>query len=158
MVRRAGSDPLRTGPRRIAVGLGRAVQACAVVAAVGGAADFWPFPFGSYHETFESRLAAGLPWVMVVPWQFISCLMAGLLLLALAVLRRRAADLELAVLTVLASGFVVGSLWTPVWFWPLLAWATLSIWCGWLARRTSSPSPVGEDSRDTSETASDSSA
>ena len=85
-----------------------------MLAAVGGAADFWPFAFGNYDETFESRQAAGLPAMLVVPWQFISCLLAGLLLLALGVLRRRAGNFEPAVLTILASGFVVGSLWTPV--------------------------------------------
>ena len=136
LVRRARSGSLRAGPPRAGVVLGRGVQGCAVVAAVAGAIDFWPFPLGSYAETFESRQAAGLPWLLIVPWQFIACLLAGLLLLVLAVLRRRAPDGEVAVLTILASGFVIGSLWTPVWFWPILPWAALAIWCGWLAWRT----------------------
>ena len=157
MVRRAGSDPVRTGRLRPAVGLGRAVQVCAVVAAVGGAADFWPFAFGNYDETFESRQAAGLPAMLVVPWQFIFCLLAGLLLLALGVLRRRAGNFEPAVLTILASGFVVGSLWTPVWFWPLLAWAALSIWSAWLARLTSGSWPADRNSCESTESARDSS-
>lgn len=141
VVRRADSEALETGRPSLAVGLGRAVQACAVLAAVGGAADFWPFAFGSYDQTFESRRAAGPPWVLVVPWQFMACLLAGILLLALAVLRRRSGEFEPAVLTILASGFVVGSLWTPVWFGPVLAWATLSVWAWWLARRSSGTRP-----------------
>lgn len=157
MVRRAGSDPVRTGRLRPAVGLGRAVQVCTVVAAVGGAADFWPFAFGNYDETFESRQAAGLPAMLVVPWQFIFCLLAGLLLLALGVLRRRAGNFEPAAIMILASGFVVGSLWTPVWFWPLLAWAALSIWSAWLARLTSGSWPADRNSCETTESASDSS-
>ena len=156
MIRRAGSDPARTGRRGLAVGLGRAVQTTAVLAAVGGAADFWPFAFGSYDETFESRQAAGLPAMLEVPWQFIFCLLAGLLLVALAVLRRRAGDFESGILTILASGFVVGSLWTPVWFWPLLTWAALSIWSAWLARRTSASGPADRKSGETTEQASDS--
>ncbi|MDR7255453.1 hypothetical protein J2X46_004460 [Nocardioides sp. BE266] len=138
LVRRAGSD-VRIGRRRAGVVLGRGVQACALVAAVAGAADFWPFRFASYAESFESRRADGLTWVLLVPWQFISCVVAGLLLFVLAALRRRAADREPVVLTILAGGFVTGSLWTPVWFCPFLAWSGLAIWCGWLARRPLAP-------------------
>ena len=152
LVRRAGADSVRTGRDRAAVGLGRAVQACALVAAVGGAADFWPFRFGSYAETFESRQAAGLPWVLAVPWQFMSCVLAGLMLLGLAVLRRRAPNGEPAVLTIQATGFVVGSWWTPVWFWPLLSWAALAAWCGWLARH-GVPGSAGMTSGEARETA-----
>jgi hypothetical protein len=153
LVRRAGSGPVRTPRPRSAVGLGRAVQTCLLVAAIGGAADFWPFRFGSYAETFESRQAEGLPWVLLVPWQTMSCVVAGLLLLVLAVLRRRASEGEPAVLVILAAGFVVGSLWTPVWFWPLLAWTVLAVWSGWLTRRLPDAWPTFTTGGDPTETA-----
>ncbi len=155
LVRRARSGAGWTGRSRAAVGLGRAVQGCAIVAAVGGATDFWPFRFGSYAETFESRQARGLPWVLGAPWQFLGCVLAGLLLLVLAVLRRRARDGEPAVHGILAGGFVVGSLWTPTWFYPVLAWGALAAWSGWLTRPLSAREPAGTTRDHASETGND---
>lgn len=138
MVRRASSSSGRAGRPRLTAGIGRAAQVCVLVGAVAGAVDLWPFPFGSYAETFESR-QAGMPWVLIFPWQFLGFLVAACLLIALAVLRRRGGDGEPVVLLILASGFVVGSIWTPVWFWPVVAWAVLALWSGWLARRGRAP-------------------
>jgi hypothetical protein len=133
LARRARGEAPQTSRHAVAVAVARAVQVCAVVAAVGGAMDFWPFALGSYAETFESRQAAGLSWVQLVPWQLGCCLLAGLLLLVLAVLRRRAPNGEPFAIVLLAAGFVTAALWTPVWLWPLLAWAVLGAWTGRLA-------------------------
>jgi hypothetical protein len=101
----------------------RVVQVLVAVSAVAGAADFWPFPTGSYAVTFESRGDVGTG-----PLQFLSSVVAGLLLVGLAVLRRRDKPWEWAVLVLLAAGMLVGSLWTPALLWPAFAWLGFSTW------------------------------
>jgi hypothetical protein len=90
--------------------------------------DYWTFPLGSYDETFESRRDT-------FPVQFLACVLMSMGLVVLAVLRRRAGAGEGAMLLVLASGTLVGSLWGPVWLWPAMAWALFGAWLWWLARR-----------------------
>lgn len=121
LVRRAEADDAR----RAAV-LERVVMVMAVVSAVAGTVDFWSFPLGSYAVTFEALGDA-------IPWQFLASVAAGLLLIGLAMLRRTAGQGEPAVLAVLGIGMVVGSVWTPVWFWPSFAWAGFAMWLGWVA-------------------------
>jgi len=118
---RAGSPPSTA-----ALVLVRSVQVCVLVAAVAGAVDYWTFPLGSYAETFESRGDS-------VPFQLLACVAMVLLLLALAVLRRTAAGGEWLVLLVLASGALTGSLWSPAWWWPAIAWALFGAWLWWRA-------------------------
>ena len=122
LVRRADADRARR-----ATALLRVVAALLLIAAVAGAADFWTFPWGSYRVTFESRGDS-------FPWQFVASVLAGLLLVVLAVMRRRAGRGEWAVLLLLAAGMVVGSLWTPALLWPAFAWAGFAGWLGWCAR------------------------
>ena len=122
LVRRADADRARR-----ATVLLRVVAALLLISAVAGVADFWPFPWGSYRVTFESRGSS-------FPWQFVASVLAGLLLLVLAVMRRRAGRGEWAVLLLLAAGMVVGSLWTPALLWPAFAWAGFAGWLGWCAR------------------------
>lgn len=110
-----------TGTRAVVVA--RVVQVLVAVSAVAGAVDFWPFPIGSYAVTFESRAGAS-----PVPLQFVGSVAAGLLLLALALLRRRAGRWEWAVLVLLSGGMLVGSLWTPALLWPAVAWLGFSAW------------------------------
>ena len=129
VVTRARANSPGTGRVRLAPTLGRAAQACIVIAAVGGAVDFWPFPFGSYRETFESRGGNQ------VPLQFLGCLLAGVLLVVLAVVVRRATDREWLALLALAAGLVTSSLWTPVLLWPVLAWSGFAAWLWWIAVR-----------------------
>jgi hypothetical protein len=126
LVRRAQADRSAQQGSRATVVMGRTVQACLVVAAVAGAVDFWTFPFGNYDETFESRGDT-------IPVQFLACVMAGLVLLSLAVVRRRAENHEWAVLLVLAIGTFVASLWTPALVWPAIAW---TLFAGWLWRNS----------------------
>ena len=122
LVRCAAADAARW-----AAALGRVAIALVVVAAVAGAVDFWSFPLGSYAVTFESRGDE-------FPWQLLASLAAGLLLLALAVMRRSARQGEWAVLVVLGVGMVLGSLWTPAALWPSFAWAGFGVWLGFVAR------------------------
>jgi hypothetical protein len=109
--------------------LGRAAQGCVVIAAVAGAVDFWTFPLGSYRETFESRGSNQ------VPFQFLACVLAGVVVMTLAVARPRAGDGEWMALLLLASGALVSSLWTPVLLWPAIAWASFGGWVWWMAGR-----------------------
>jgi hypothetical protein len=129
VVRRAGARSGRHDRSRAGVVLGRCAQGALVLAAVGGAVDFWSFPTGSYSVTFESRGGNE------VPLQFLGCVLAGLLLIALAVTRRRAGRREPLALLLLATGALSSSLWTPVLLWPVLAWAGFGGWLWWSAGR-----------------------
>jgi hypothetical protein len=122
LVRRADAGRARRAPVLV-----RVVAALTLISAVAGGVDFWTFPWGSYRVTFESRGSS-------FPWQFVSAVLAGLLLVVLAVMRRRADRGEWAVLLLLAAGMVVGSLWTPALLWPAFAWAGFAGWLGWCAR------------------------
>ena len=130
LVRRAEAD----GARRAAV-LGRVVSVSVVVSAVAGTIDFWSFPVGSYAVTFESLGDA-------IPWQFLAAVVAGLQLVAPAVLRRHGGRGEWSVLALLGVGMVVGSVWTPAWLWPSFAWAGLAGWLCWLSTRGSQGQPM----------------
>ena len=131
LVRRADADRARRAPALV-----RVVAALLLISAVAGVADFWPFPWGSYRVTFESRGTS-------FPWQFTASVLAGLLLVVLAVMRRRAGRGEWAVLLLLATGMVVGSPWTPALVWPTFAWAGFAAWLG----RCAMP-PRGDRGRD----------
>ena len=122
LLRRADADHARR-----AMLLVRVAAAFLLLSAVTGLIDFWAFPWGSYRVTFESRGSS-------FPWQFVASVLAGAVLLVLVVMRRRAGGGEWAVLLLLASGMVVGSLWTPALLWPALAWAGFAAWLGWCAR------------------------
>jgi hypothetical protein len=128
VVRRARADQGREGRPRVDVVLGRAAQGCVVIAAVAGAVDFWTFPFASYEETFESRGNG-------VPVQFLGCVVAGVVIMILALVRRTAADREWVALVVLASGVLTSAVWTPVYAWPVVAWTFLAGWLWWSAGR-----------------------
>jgi hypothetical protein len=125
LVRGAEADDARR-----AAALGRVVLVLVFVSAAAGTIDFGSFPLGSYAVTFES-LGDG------VPWQFLACVLAGLLLIAMAVSRRTAGHGESAVTALLGIGMVAGSVWTPAWLWPSFAWAGFATWLGWSARRAS---------------------
>ena len=118
----------RAGGLRTAALLGWAVVVLVAASALGGAVDFWPFPTGSYVETFESRGES-------FPWQFLASVMAGLLLMVLAVVRRHGGRLEWAVVALLGVGMLIGSIWSPAPPWPALAWTAFAAWLGWLASR-----------------------
>ena len=77
-----------------------------------------------------------------IPWQFLAAVVAGLLLVALAVLRRHGGRGEWSVLALLGVGMVVGSVWTPAWLWPSFAWAGLAGWLCWLSTRGSQGQPM----------------
>jgi hypothetical protein len=123
LIRRAEADDARG-----AAVLGRVVLVLVVVSAVTGTVDFWSFPLGSYAVTFESLGDA-------FPWQFLTSVVAGLLMVALAVMRRTGAHGEWAVLAMLGIGMMAGSVGTPARLWPSLAWAGFAAWLGWVARR-----------------------
>ena len=129
VVSRARADDPGTGRLGLATALPRATQTCVVLAAVAGAVDFWTFPFASYRETFESRGDSQLPL------QFLGCVMAGALLVVLAMASRKARDGEWLALLVLAAGLVTSSLWTPVLVWPAVAWTCFAAWLWWSAVR-----------------------
>jgi hypothetical protein len=140
VVRRAREDDGRERRLRVEVMLGRAAQGCVVIAAVAGAGDFWTFPLGSYEVTFESRGGNE------VPFQFLACALAGVVIMGLAVARRRAGDGEWMVLLLLASGALASSLWTPVLVWPGIAWAFFGGCCGgWVAGGLGSPPLPADD-------------
>ena len=101
LVRRADADRARRAPALL-----RVVAALTLISAVAGGADFWTFPWGSYRVTFESRGSS-------FPWQFVSAVLAGLLLVVLAVMRRRADHGEWVVLLLLAAGMVRGVVVDP---------------------------------------------
>ena len=120
----------RAGGSRPAALLGWAVVVLVAASALGGAVDFWPFPTGSYVETFESRGES-------FPYQFLASVFAGLLLIVLAVIRRRGGRLEWAVLALLGIGMLLASIWGPAPPWPAFAWAAFGMWLGWLAAQVS---------------------
>ena len=122
LLRRADADDARKATLLV-----RVAAALLLISSIAGLVDFWAFPWGSYRVTFESRGSS-------FPWQFVASVLAGLVLLVLAVLRRRAARGEWAVLLLLASGMVGGSVWTPALPWPALAWGGFAAWLGWCAR------------------------
>jgi hypothetical protein len=121
LVRLAEADRARG-----AVVVERVVVALVLVSAAAGTVDFWSFPWGSYAVTFESRGDS-------FPWQLISSVVAGVLLIALAVMRRTGGRGEWAVLALLGVAMVLGSVWTPVSLWPAFAWAGFAAWLGWSA-------------------------
>ena len=126
VVGRARADDPVAGRLSLAPALARTAQACVILAAVAGAVDFWTFPFGSYVETFESRGDQ-------FPLQFLGCVLAGVFLVALAVVMRKSANGTGLALLVLAAGLVTSSLWTPVVVWPVFAWAFFGGWLWWSA-------------------------
>jgi hypothetical protein len=73
--------------------------------------------------TFESRDDVGS-----VPLQLLRSVAAALLLLGLALVRRRGDQGEWAVLVLLAAGMLVCSLWTPALLWPAFAGLGFSTW------------------------------
>lgn len=121
------------GARRTAT-VERAAGVLVVVAAAFGGAEAWAFPWGSYTVTYEARGER-------LPWQPFAMLAAGLMLVAAAVARRRTGRGEWAVLLLFGIGLVTGSVWTPAWPWPALAWAGLALWLAWLAQH---PAPEVE--------------
>ena len=127
VVRRVKDRGVRRGNATSSLVVARGAQGCVLIAAIGGAVEFWTFPFASYHETFESRGDT-------FPVQFLACVLMSLLLATLALLRRNAGAGEWAVLLVLASGTLTGSLWAPVWLWPAIAWALFGAWLWWVDR------------------------
>ena len=126
VVSRARADQPVARRLSVAPALGRTTQACVILAAVAGAVDFWTFPFGSYRETFESRGDQ-------FPFQFLGCVLAGVLLAALAVVMRKSGNWTGLALLVLAGGLVTSSLWTPVVVWPVFAWTCFGGWLWWSA-------------------------
>ena len=128
VVGRARADDPVAGRLSLAPALGRTAQACVILAALAGAVDFWTFPLGSYSETFESRGDQ-------FPLQFLGCVLAGVFLVALAVVMRRTGNWTGLALLVLAAGLVTSSLWTPVVVWPVFAWTFFGGWLWWSAAR-----------------------
>jgi hypothetical protein len=110
---------------RAALVTGRVVLALLVALAVCTVLEFWPFAWGSYAETFESK--GGLVDVGGFLQAMCSAL-AAVAVLVLGIVSRRTRVLPVWLALVLAVGFGGTFFITPAFLVPAAAWLVFALW------------------------------
>jgi hypothetical protein len=112
-----------------------------VALAVSTILEFWPFAWGSYAETFESKGGVVLVGGFL---QAVCSVLVAMAVLVLGFVARRAGVLPLWLALVLAAGFVGTVFLTPVFLVPAGAWLVFALWLWpgrpWPRRRTGATS------------------
>jgi hypothetical protein len=117
----------RAGKARVQAAFltGRVVLALLAALAVSTVLEFWPFTWGSYAETFESR--GGL----VLVGGFLQAMCSAVVAVAVIVLglvSRRTVVLPVWLALALAAGFAATFFITPVFLVPAVAWLVFALW------------------------------